>query len=90
MNKRELVAVMAEKSGQPRKNCEAALDAFVASVTDALKSDDKVHLVGFGTFEMKKRAARVGRNPKTKEPVKIPASKHPTFRPGKVLKDTVL
>ena len=90
MNKRELVASMAEKTGLPRKNCEAALDGLVLSITDALKSGDKVHLVGFGTFEVKERAARVGRNPKTKEPVKIPASKHPTFKPGKVLKETVL
>lgn len=90
MNKRELVAVMAERSGQSKKNCEAVLDAFVVSVVDALKSGDKVHLVGFGTFEMKERAARVGRNPRTKAPVNIPASKHPIFRPGKVLKKTVL
>ena len=90
MNKSELVAAMAEKSGLSKKNCEAALEAFVASSVDALKSGDKVHLVGFGTFEMKERAARVGRNPKTRETVNIPASKHPIFRPGKVLKGTVL
>ena len=90
MNKSKLVATMAEKSGLSRKNCETALDALVASITDALKSGDKVHLVGFGTFEMKERAARVGRNPKTREPVNIPASKHPAFKPGKVLKETVL
>ena len=90
MNKSKLVAAMAEKSGLSRKNCEAALDAFVAVTGDALKTGDKVHLVGFGTFEVKERAARVGRNPKTRETVNIPASKHPTFRPGKVLKETVL
>ena len=90
MNKRELVAAMAEKSGLSRKSCESALDVFVVSVMDALKDGDKVHLVGFGTFEMKERAARVGRNPKTRETVNIPASKHPTFRPGKALKETVL
>ena len=90
MNKRELVATMAEKSGLARKNCEAALDAFVASVVDALKSGDKVHLAGFGTFEVKERAARTGRNPRTKEPVDIPASKQPAFRPGKPFKETVL
>ena len=90
MNKSELVAAMAEKSGLSKKNCEAALDVFVASIAGALKSGDKVHLVGFGTFEVKERAARVGRNPRTMEPAKIPASKHPTFRPGKVLKETVL
>ena len=90
MNKRELVAAMAEKSGLSRKNCEAALDVFVVSVVDALKSGDKVHLVGFGTFEVKERAARVGRNPRTRELVNIPASKHPAFKPGKALKETVL
>ena len=90
MNKSKLVAIMAEKSGISRKNCEAALDAFVAATEDALKSGDKVHLVGFGTFEMKERAARIGRNPRTMEPVAIPASKQPTFRPGKALKETVL
>ena len=89
MNKRELVAAVAEKSGLSRKNCEAALDALVVSITGALESGDKVHLVGFGTFEVKERAARVGRNPKTKESVSIPAAKHPIFRPGKVLKETV-
>ena len=90
MNKSELVAAMVKKSGLSRKDCEAALDAFVAATGDALKNGDKVHLVGFGTFEVKERAARVGRNPRTKEPVKIPASKHPAFKPGKVLKETVL
>ena len=90
MNKRELVGAMAEKSGLSRKSCEAALDVLIASITDALKSGDKVHLVGFGTFEVKERAARVGRNPATKEPVNIPASKHPAFKPGKALKETVL
>ena len=90
MNKSELVAAMAEKSGLSKKSCEAALDGFTASVIDALKSGDKVHLVGFGTFEVKERAARVGRNPRTKEPVNIPASRHPAFKPGKVFKETVL
>ena len=90
MNKNDLVAAMAEKSGLSKKNCEAALDVFVESIEDALKSGEKVHLVGFGTFEVKERAARVGRNPRTKEPVNIPASKHPTFKPGKALRETVL
>ena len=90
MNKRELVTVMAEKSGLSKRNCEAALDAFVAATGNALKNGDKVHLIGFGTFEMKKRAARTGRNPKTMEPVDIPASSQPTFRPGKAFKETVL
>lgn len=90
MNKSKLVAVMAQKSGLSRKDCEAALDAFVAATGDALKNGDKVHLVGFGTFEVKERAARVGRNPRTMESVEIPASKQPAFRPGKALKETVL
>ena len=90
MNKSKLVAVMAKKSGLSRKQCEAALDAFVAATGDALKNGDKVHLVGFGTFEVKERAARVGRNPRTMESVDIPASRQPAFRPGKVLKETVL
>ena len=90
MNKSELVAAMAEKSGLSRKHCEAALEAFVAATGDALKHGDKVHLVGFGTFEVKERAARTGRNPRTMAPVDIPASKQPTFRPGKALKETVL
>lgn len=90
MNKSDLVAAMAEKSGLSKKNCEAALDVFVESIEDALKCGDKVHLAGFGTFEVKERAARVGRNPRTKEPVKIPAAKHPAFRPGKALKEAVL
>lgn len=90
MNKRELVAAMAEKSGLSRKTCEAALDAFVAATGAALKNGDKVHLVGFGTFEVRERAARVGRNPRTKEPVDIPASKQPMFRPGKTFKETIL
>ena len=87
MNKRELVAAMAEKSSQSKKNCENALDAFIAIIGNALKSGDKVHLVGFGTFEVKERAARRGRNPRTKEPVDIPASKQPMFRPGKILRN---
>ena len=89
MNKNELVAAMAEKSSLSRKKCEAALYAFLSAIGEALKCGDKVHLVGFGTFEVKERAARIGRNPKTKEPVNIPASKQPTFRPGKALKETV-
>lgn len=90
MNKSKLVAVMSKKSGLSRKNCEAALDAFVAATGEALKNGDKVHLVGFGTFEVKERAARVGRNPRTMESVEIPASRQPAFRPGKALKETVL
>ena len=90
MNKSELISAMAKKSGLSRKTCEAALDAFAAATGDALKNGDKVHLVGFGTFEVKERAARTGRNPRTREPVSIPASKQPTFRPGKAFKETIL
>ena len=89
MNKSVLVATMAEKSGLSKKNCEAALNAFVGAIEDALISGDKVQLVGFGTFEVKKRAARRGRNPRTRESVDIPAFKQPTFKPGKTLKETV-
>ena len=89
MNKSELVAAMSEKSRLTKKDCEAALDAFVAAIGDALKSGDKVQLVGFGAFEVKERAARTARNPKTNEPVAIPATRLPTFKPGKALKETV-
>ena len=89
MNKLELVAAMAEKSGLSKKDCEAALGALMDTVTDALKKGYKVQLVGFGSFEVKQRAARLGRNPKTKEELKIPASKVPVFKAGKALKDTV-
>ena len=90
MNKSELVSAMAEKSSLRKKNCQDALDAFVAVVGDVLKSGDKVKLPGFGTFEVKARAARIGRNPRTKERVDIPAYKQPAFRPGKALKEAVL
>ena len=90
MNKRELVDAMVKKSGLSKKHCETALDAFVTATGEALKGGEKVHLVGFGTFEMKERAARIGRNPRTREPVEIPATRQPTFRPGKALKETFL
>ena len=90
MNKSELVAAIAEKSGLSKKNCEAVLDAFVGTIGNALKIGDKVHLTGFGTFEVKERAARTGRNPRTNESIAIPASKQPTFKPGKALKESVL
>lgn len=89
MNKSELIAAMTEKSGLTKKDCEAALDAFTTVIGDALKAGDKVQLVGFGSFEVKKRAARTGRNPRTKEPVEIPASKAPVFKAGKGLKDLI-
>ena len=89
MNKTELIAAMAEKSDLSKKNSEAALKAFVEVVTDALKKDDKVQIVGFGTFEVAKRAAREGRNPQTGKAMKIKASKSPKFKAGKALKDAL-
>ena len=89
MNKTALITAMAEKSGLTKKDSENALTAFVESVEDALKSGDKVQLVGFGTFEVKARAARKGINPQTKKPVEIAASKAPVFKAGKGLKDAL-
>lgn len=89
MNKTELITAMAEKSGLTKKDSENALTAFVESVEDALKSGEKVQLVGFGTFEVKARAARKGINPQTKKPVEIAASKAPVFKAGKGLKDAL-
>lgn len=89
MNKSDLIAAMAAKTGKTKKESEEALEAFVASVTESLKKGDKVQLVGFGSFEVRKRAARKGRNPQTKEEIKIPASKAPVFKAGKALKDLV-
>ena len=89
MNKTELVAAMAEKSELTKKDAEKALSAFLESVEDALKKGDKVQLVGFGTFEVKQRAARTGINPQTKKPVSIKASKAPSFKAGKALKDAL-
>ena len=89
MNKAELIASMAEKANLTKKDAEVALNAFISSVEGALKKDDKVQLVGFGSFEVRKRAARKGRNPQTKEEIKIPASKAPVFKAGKALKDLV-
>ncbi len=89
MNKAELITAVAEMAELSKKDTEAAVNATIDVITAALKKDDKVQLVGFGSFETRKRAARIGRNPKTKETIKIPASKVPAFKPGKALKDTV-
>jgi DNA-binding protein HU-beta len=90
MNKTELVTAIAEKSGLTKKDAEAGLNAFMASVEEALVAGDKVQLVGFGTFETRERAARQGRNPRNPEEViEIPASKAPAFKAGKGLKDAV-
>ena len=89
MNKAELIAAVAEKAGLSKKDSEAAVNAALDAITAALQEGDKVQLVGFGSFEVKKRAARVGRNPKTKESIEIPASVVPVFKAGKALKDSV-
>ena len=89
MNKAELIAKIAEESKLTKKAAETALDAFVTSVEETLKNGEKVQLVGFGTFEVRERAARKGRNPQTKEEIKIPASKAPVFKAGKALKELV-
>lgn len=89
MNKAELINAAAEKAGLSKKDTEAAVDAAIKAITEALAAGDKVQLVGFGSFEIRARAARIGRNPKTKETIQIPASKVPVFKPGKALKDAV-
>ena len=89
MNKSELIAAIATKTGETKKDAEASLNAFTDVVTESLVKGDKIQLVGFGSFEVRKRAARKGRNPQTKEEIKIPASKAPVFKAGKALKDLV-
>ena len=89
MNKAELIAAVAEKAGLSKKDAEAAVNAALDAITAALQEGDKVQLVGFGSFEVKSRAARTGRNPKTREAIEIPASKVPVFKAGKALKDIV-
>ena len=89
VNKSDLITSMAEKSKLTKKDVETVLKAFVESVEETLEKGDKVQLVGFGTFETRKRAARVGRNPRTKEEITIPESTVPVFKAGKGLKDNV-
>ena len=89
MNKTELIAAVADKTELSKKDAEAAITAAIEAITEALVQQEKVQLVGFGSFEVKTRAERVGRNPKTKEAIQIPASKAPVFKPGKALKDAV-
>ena len=89
MNKTELVDAMAKKSGLSKKDTAAALDAFTETIAKTLKKGDKVQLVGFGTFEVRNRAAKQGHNPRTGEPMTVPASKLPAFKAGKALKDAV-
>ncbi len=89
MNKMELISVMAENAGLSKKDAEAALKAFMGAVEGALVKGDKVQLVGFGTFEVRERAARTGRNPQTGAEMKIAAAKVPAFKAGKALKDLI-
>ena len=89
MNKTELVEAIAKEASLSKKDAEAALNAYTATITKALKKGDKITLVGFGTYEVRKRAARKGKNPQTGETIKIKASKVPAFKPGKGLKDAI-
>ncbi|HCT63970.1 MAG TPA: HU family DNA-binding protein [Lachnospiraceae bacterium] len=89
MNKSELIAAMVEKAEISKKDAEKALKAFEEVVAEELKNDGKIQLVGFGTFEVAQRAARIGRNPQTGEDMEISASKAPKFKAGKALKDAV-
>ena len=89
MNKTELIAEVAKKCGLSKKEAEKSVNATFDTIAEALCGDDKVQLVGFGSFETKKREARMGRNPRTKEVVEIPATTVPVFKAGKALKDKV-
>ena len=89
MNKNELVSAVAEAADISKKDADAAVTALVDVITEALREGDKVQLVGFGSFEVRKRGARTGRNPRTKEEITIPAVVVPLFKPGKILKDAV-
>ena len=89
MNKNELVNAVADAADLSRKDADAAVTAMVDAITAALQEGDKVQLVGFGSFEVKRRGARTGRNPRTKEEIEIPAAIVPLFKPGKILKEAV-
>ena len=89
MNKTELIAAVAEKTGLTKKDAEKVVAATFETVTEALKKGDKVSVSGFGIFEVKTREARIGRNPRTKEEIKIPATKLPAFKASKTLKDAI-
>ncbi len=89
MTKQELINSIADKTGFTKKDSDKALEAFVETVTDALKKGDKVALAGFGTFEVRTRKARIGINPRTKQKISIPEAKTPAFKSGKALKDGV-
>ena len=89
MNKAELIATAAEKAGLSKKDTEKAVNAALDAITEALVKGDKVQLMGFGAFDVKERGERIGRNPQTKEEIKISASRAPVFKAGKALKDAV-
>ena len=89
MNKSDLVAIVAEKMEVTKKDAEVSLNAVVEAITESLVKGEKIQLIGFGSFEVRKRAARKGRNPQTNEEIKIPASKIPAFKAGQALKDAV-
>ena len=89
MTKTDLITAVAEKAELTKKDADAAITAFLDTVTESLKEGDKVQLVGFGTFEVRARAAREGVNPQTQQKIKIPASKVPAFKAGKALKDAI-
>ncbi|MCL2109023.1 MAG: HU family DNA-binding protein [Oscillospiraceae bacterium] len=89
MTKADLITSVAQKAEITKKDADAAVTAFIDSITEALKNGDKVQLVGFGSFEVRTRAAREGVNPQTQKKIKIPASKVPAFKAGKALKDAV-
>lgn len=89
MNKKELISLMAEKSSLTKINTEKALNAFIETVQERLANGDSIQLIGFGTFLVKERAARVCRNPRTKEEIEVPATKAPAFKPGKDFKEKI-
>jgi len=89
MNKTQLIEVVARESGLKKKDAENAVNAVLSAVENALADGEKVQIAGFGTFEVKERAERIGRNPATRETITIPASKHPAFTAGKALKEKV-
>ncbi len=89
MNKSELIEAIAASADLPKAGASKALDAMLDTITEALVAGDQVALLGFGTFSVKERSARTGRNPKTGEPIEIPASKNPSFKAGKAFKDAV-
>ena len=89
MNKAELVAAMAKRANLKKNEAERALDAFLSTLGEALEKGEKIQLVGYGSFEVRERAERIGRNPQTKEEIVIPATKVPVFKPGAILKEMV-